>query len=138
MKDKNAKDYTYYSIMIMYIILIIGYLLYRYVFYNMVKIPECTTYKLFGIYCPGCGGTRAVITLFNGKFIASFLYNPIVFCFFIITAIYLISNSLARILKKDNLRIPFYKEFGYILLFILIVNCIVKNFLLFQYGIKII
>lgn len=41
-------------------------------------LPECEFLALTGLYCPGCGGTRAVKSLLRGDLIRSFLYHPFV------------------------------------------------------------
>lgn len=41
-------------------------------------IPECAFFSATGIYCPGCGGTRAVKSLLQGNLIRSFVYHPFV------------------------------------------------------------
>jgi hypothetical protein len=47
-----------------------------------VKIfPPCIFHSLTGLYCPGCGMTRAMHTLLNGNFIKAFWYNPLFFTF---------------------------------------------------------
>lgn len=38
----------------------------------------CMMQKLTGLYCPGCGGTRAVRALLAGHPLQSFLYHPFV------------------------------------------------------------
>ncbi len=39
-------------------------------------MPECYFLKKTGFYCPGCGATRAVVYMVNGRFIKAFMYNP--------------------------------------------------------------
>lgn len=58
--------------------------------------PECDFFSKTGLYCPGCGGTRAVKSLLRGDFIRSFLYHPFVpYC-----AIMYIVFMLYEFLKK--------------------------------------
>ena len=38
------------------------------------RIP-CLFHELTGFYCPGCGGTRAVLALLAGHPVLSFLYH---------------------------------------------------------------
>lgn len=40
--------------------------------------PKCDFLSKTGLYCPGCGGTRAVKCLLKGDLIRSFLYHPFV------------------------------------------------------------
>ncbi len=44
---------------------------------SVFSVP-CLFHAVTGLYCPGCGGTRAVQVLFEGKFLLSFFYHPIV------------------------------------------------------------
>ncbi len=39
---------------------------------------SCFFHELTGLYCPGCGGTRAFIALMEGDLARSFFYHPIV------------------------------------------------------------
>lgn len=43
--------------------------------------PECGFFATTGLYCPGCGGTRAVKSLLRGNLVQSFLYHPFVLYF---------------------------------------------------------
>lgn len=38
----------------------------------------CVFQSLTGLYCPGCGGTRAVRSLLKGDLLMSFKYHPLV------------------------------------------------------------
>ena len=38
---------------------------------------RCEFSKVFHLYCPGCGGTRAIQYLLHGKILSSLLSNPI-------------------------------------------------------------
>lgn len=40
-------------------------------------LPQCWLYAATGLWCPGCGGTRAVHSLLHGDVAAAFSYNPL-------------------------------------------------------------
>lgn len=40
--------------------------------------PRCTTYRLTGLHCPGCGAQRAIHHFLNGRFLLALQYNPLV------------------------------------------------------------
>ena len=88
---------------------------------------ECFLYKHFGIYCPGCGGTRMVKSLLKLDFYQAFRYNPLVF---ILLCIYLIYLPLKLMIKKD-LKIPNW--FYMLLLIIVITYGILRNISGFAY-----
>ena len=46
--------------------------------YSSHLFPECIWRQITGWECPGCGGTRAVYSLFRGDFVASIAMNPLV------------------------------------------------------------
>ena len=46
--------------------------------YNINILTECLFRHLTGLYCPGCGGTRAFIYLIHGNIPESILYHPLV------------------------------------------------------------
>lgn len=66
----------------------------------------CVFHQLSGLYCPGCGGTRAVKALLSGNLILCFRYHPFVFYFFIMYALFMVSHSTAAVknifLKKRH------------------------------------
>ena len=39
---------------------------------------SCPFHVITGLYCPGCGGSRAVVALLTGHPAVSFLYHPLV------------------------------------------------------------
>ena len=39
--------------------------------------PSCPFHKLTGLYCPGCGATRALHHLLHGRVAVAFDYNPL-------------------------------------------------------------
>ena len=62
------------------------------------RIP-CLFHELTGFYCPGCGGTRAVLALLAGHPVLSFLYHPLVpYCCLLYTSIGRIVGESAALL----------------------------------------
>lgn len=41
--------------------------------------PRCQLHSLTGLHCPGCGTTRALHALFNGRVAQALAYNPLAF-----------------------------------------------------------
>lgn len=93
-------------------------------------VTECIWYQNFGIYCPGCGGTRAVKALFEGKFLLSLWYHPLVLYSIVLYGIFIVSQTFAKITRYRYTRgVPFYNWYLYVAVIILAVNFIVKNVL---------
>lgn len=90
-------------------------------------LPECTFLSATGLYCPGCGGTRAVKSLLRGDLIRSFLYHPFVVYFAISYSIFMIYEFC-----KKHFKI-FHKVFP-----VEIVICVGVGVLLLQWVVKVI
>lgn len=122
MKKTNI---TYLTVFITYIILLTAIVSYMLFLKNFIEIPMCPVYKYLGLYCPACGGTRAVISFFHFHIIDSILYNPIVLYTIITSTLYLIIETINFILKK-SISLP-WKILIYIGLAILVINWITQN-----------
>lgn len=46
--------------------------------YHSTVFPPCPILAFTGLQCPGCGGTRALYSLFHGDVAASLAMNPLV------------------------------------------------------------
>lgn len=91
----------------------------------------CAVHTLLGVYCPGCGGTRAVAALLKGDLLTSFLCHPLVLYTAAAGGWFLISQTIERI-TRHRFRIGMKYRDGYVwaALIIVAVNFIVKNMLL--------
>lgn len=64
-------------VLIALVILIYGLSLLGWIPLKQLARP-CLLHSAFGWYCPGCGGTRAVVAFFQGRFLTSFYDYPMV------------------------------------------------------------
>lgn len=93
----------------------------------------CIFHRITGLYCPGCGGTRAVEALFRGQLLRSFIYHPLVLYGVVVAFWYMGSNTIWHISKgKRKIGMRYSDKWIYFGLVIVIVNVIIKNiFLIF-------
>lgn len=96
----------------------------------------CIVWVLFGAYCPGCGGTRAVNALLHGHFLQSLWYHPLVLYSVVLYFVFMASWTLAKFgllgIKKG---ITFRAGYMYAMLVIIAVNFVAKNLLKFCFNI---
>lgn len=97
----------------------------------MRHAPTCLFHRLTGLYCPGCGGTRALYLFLRGQWAASFVYHPLVLYTFV-TCIYLCIRFLLRRISNhfsDKNRSSYRPSAGWLwgALLLVIANFIVKN-----------
>lgn len=87
------------------------------------------------LYCPGCGGTRAVTSLFRMQLFSSFLYNPNLLLW-IGMLLYTDIRSLTVFFKTGELkRIYFTKKMFVIMMSVYLLNFVLRNLLLICWGI---
>ena len=60
------------------------------------KISGCWVRDAWGIYCPGCGGTRALKALLRGDILKSLYYNPLVVVLIVSFLIIRITHALEK------------------------------------------
>lgn len=91
-------------------------------------VPGCVFHYVTGLYCPGCGGTRAVLALMHGKLWRSFGFHPVVPYTACVGGWFMISQTIERITKG---RVPvgmhFREIYLWIALVLVVANCLVKN-----------
>jgi len=101
-------------------------------------LPPCSLYSLTGLYCPGCGGTRALVLFFQGHFIQSFLHHPVIVYAAFLLIPFMVSHTLSILTRNRIKGFLFRPIYFYIMIGVIIVQCIVKNVLLVAYDIHII
>ena len=92
-------------------------------------IPPCALHRMTGYYCPGCGGTRAVMALFHGKILTS-LYTAVMGSWF------MLSQTVERLSRgKCRIGLHYRDIYLWIALAIVVVNCLTKNLVLAITGV---
>ena len=96
-----------------------------------VMLPECQFYKWTGLYCPGCGDTRAVIALMNGDILLSLRQNAlIVVLILVLAALYI--ELLLKVVFEKRFKSPILNlKFLWIFLILFAVYSVVRNFIPF-------
>lgn len=104
---------------------------------NGIFIP-CLFHEITGLYCPGCGVTRMVISLFRLDFYQAFRYNAFLFIFFPFILVFLIDFILKWICHSQSYlyrKIP--NHVWNILLIITLLFGVLRNIPIFDYFIPI-
>lgn len=70
--------------------------------FECIKNAGCVIRSKYHIYCPGCGGTRAIEALLKLKLAESFHYNPLVLLFIVDLLVIVIVKVIER--RKNNVR----------------------------------
>ena len=94
---------------------------------NLINyMPQCWIYQTTGILCPGCGGTRCIVNLFQGNIKEAFFSHMV----FFITIIYLLICNIV-LNKKKKIATWIYPKYWYSIIFviILIIYTIIRNIL---------
>lgn len=100
----------------------------------MLYLP-CLFHAMTGLYCPGCGGTRAVQYLLQGELLLSFRYHPLVLYAVTAVALEAILFLTAEACGSPRLYPGHEKYWVYGAVGIVAVNFVVKNGLLIVWGI---
>lgn len=93
-------------------------------------VPPCLFHFVTGLPCPGCGGTRAFVSLLRGDLVQSFLYHPVVpFCF-LLYVIFMLTQTISRIFQKTTRfrfrALSFRLEYVYVAVLLIFVQWIIK------------
>lgn len=115
---------------------LLGYVALRWIIPNLPD-SECVVHMLLGIYCPGCGGTRAVIALLHGEFLKSAWYHPFVMYTVLMYAWFMISHTLEKLHVPLIKGMKFEPWIMYGMLVMIALNFVIKNVLQFCFGIAV-
>ena len=87
----------------------------------------CYIHEITGLYCPGCGITRMLISILNLDFYKAFRYNPFLFILSPFVIFLYIENIYAIIKNKTPLYKKIDNRIWIILIIALLIYGIVRN-----------
>ena len=94
-------------------------------------LSACIFWRMTGFYCPGCGGTRAVLALMQGRLLRALIYHPFVPYSFLIGGWFMVSQTIQRLSgRRISIGMKYRDIYLWLALGIVIAGCILKNSLL--------
>lgn len=112
-----------------------GWALYYFFLRNLLPDFPCPISAVVGIYCPGCGGTRAVTALLHGRLLASLWYHPLVLYAVIVGGGFMVTQGLSRLGMKRVKGWKFHDWYLYGAAILIVCNFLIKNMLRLIWGI---
>lgn len=103
-----------------------------------IKISDitgpCMFHMVTGLYCPGCGGTRALIAFVHCHFIKSLYYHPVVLYGGVVYIVFMVRGTISALTNGRYQCMKYNIIYIYIAIGIIIVQFVAKNVLLIFYG----
>lgn len=104
-----------------------------------IRLPMCALLRFTGLYCPGCGGTRAFVKLLQGKLWDSFYFHPVVLYGAFVGGWYVISHTIEYISRGRWCVGMRYRDiYLYIALALILLHWFTKNLFWLIGGIRLI
>lgn len=94
------------------------------------SMTSCMMKRIFGIPCPGCGGTHALIYLFHGKIFLSLYYNAFVTYSAVLYGIFFVTQTLERISQGKIKGMKYHDKYLITALIVLICQYVLKLIIL--------
>ena len=102
-RSKMVKKYLYRHALLVTVGGYVGIALILAKWFGVDILPPCLWKAVFGHNCPGCGLTRAMLSLMSLDFKAAFHFNPLIFILLPGAAIYIVNDvkKFKRNFKAD-------------------------------------
>ena len=97
------------------------------------RIPGCVLHDLCFLYCPLCGGTRAIAALLRLEVLEALQYNAFV-AISVVTAVILDVVAIVRLLLKKERVLPLPSWSWIPLVALLLGYAVLRNYLMIAHG----
>lgn len=115
------------------ILVFVGLMIWKYSPQIQSLHTPCVFHELLHLYCPGCGGTRAVYALLHFDILESLAYHPFVLFVAVILLEYYV-GAVITLIRNNGKRYYYLRTwFCYVALGIVVVNFILRNLLLVRF-----
>ncbi|HBA46954.1 MAG TPA: DUF2752 domain-containing protein [Lachnospiraceae bacterium] len=104
-------------------------------FHRFLPQIPCFFSEVLGIYCPGCGGTRAVEALLHGRFLQALWYHPLVPYGAFLFGGFMLTQAMKRLGVRGIKGWKYHNWYLYGAVILILVNFLVKNGLRLGWGI---
>ena len=94
---------------------------------NSFFYPPCPFFALTGLYCPGCGSSRALHQLLHGHWAAAFSLNPVMVSLLPVLLYVFLSKILEAVRGRGLPRFFVPAPFIWILLGVIVLFWIMRN-----------
>ena len=111
----------------------VGALLWKYAL-GAPTISRCWVWEHWHIYCPGCGGTRAVLALAHGHVLRALYYHAPAVVTAILAAVYLVSQTVWRLRDRQGWVLHYDSRWPGMLAALFLGNCVLRNILWLGFG----
>lgn len=128
-KNATLEEQLYFLGIFFLLLGALGGILYFHFYLPYIPMLPCMFHELFGLYCPGCGGTRAIMSLFHGNILRSVWYHPMVLYGFVIFGGFMLSHTLARLHVPKIKGWRFHNWYLYGAVVLVAANFLLKNIL---------
>ena len=98
-------------------------------------VSRCWIWEHWHVYCPGCGGTRALMALARGQLGQALRYHPPVVVTLFLAAAYLLTQTVWRLRGRRGWTLHYRPWWPALLVGLFLVNCLVRNVLWLGFGI---
>lgn len=115
---------------------IVLWAVYDFVLRQFLPDIPCFFLAALDMYCPGCGGTRALRAFLQGRILLSLWYHPLILYTVIVGGGFLVTQGLHRIGLKGIAGWRFHNWYLYGALILVAGNFIIKNILYRMLGIS--